>query len=378
MLLSQLCTLMQRTWGYAADETLAVFDRTSALAEKTGNLAQVVLGRIGTWAAVYAGGDYANAEVIAAQIRDLAEREGSDQSLAFAHSIMVIMGFDRGELVSAEEHVAQMRTFVDRMDPDQISEALRLAVVNSFGFASLVAWMLGRADVARTHIAHAKVLADESKNPFNLSCALQLEGYLRRWLREPQTALEAASKSIAICEKQGFDFNRYSTGFIMGWAKAQLGQPADGIALIRGCLTGGSAFGIRADITNQLTILAEAQALDGALDEALTTLTEALAANPLELIFQPNILTWRGRLELEVGRRDAAEADFRDAIARARKMSAKLPELRATVDLAQLLRDTNRRDEARAMLSEMYNWFTEGFDTPDLKDAKALLEELGA
>ena len=73
-----------------------------------------------------------------------------------------------------------------------------------------------------------------------------------------------------------------------------------------------------------------------------------------------------------------AEADFREAISLAQKMGAKAWELRATTSLARLLRENNRRDEARAMLAQIYNWFTEGFETADLKEAKALLDELGA
>ena len=142
-------------------------------------------------------------------------------------------------------------------------------------------------------------------------------------------------------------------------------------------MAGLAGTGARTDITNSLTILAEAQALGGAIDDALTTLDEALQANPVELVFQPNILTWRGRLRLELGHSELAETDFREAITLSQNMRAKSFELRATTSLARLLRDTNRRDEARAMLADIYNWFTEGFDTVDLKDAKALLDELG-
>jgi predicted ATPase len=86
--------------------------------------------------------------------------------------------------------------------------------------------------------------------------------------------------------------------------------------------------------------------------------------------------TCRGELRLKLGRTELAEADFREAIALAQKMQAKALELRATISLARLLASQGSRDEARAMLAEIYNWFTEGFDTADLKDAKALLEEL--
>ena len=84
----------------------------------------------------------------------------------------------------------------------------------------------------------------------------------------------------------------------------------------------------------------------------------------------------RGELQRNQGRREAAEADFREALTLARRMGAKAWELRVATSLARLLRDTNRRDEAHPMLAEIYNWFTEGFDTADLKEAKALLDEL--
>jgi len=131
-------------------------------------------------------------------------------------------------------------------------------------------------------------------------------------------------------------------------------------------------------MTESLTLLAEAQALDGEIDDALLTIDEALQANPEELQWRPNALTCRGELRLKVGQTQLAETDFHDAIALAQKMQAKAWELRATISLARLLAKQGRRDEARTMLAEIYNWFTEGFDTADLIDAKALLDELSS
>jgi predicted ATPase len=91
---------------------------------------------------------------------------------------------------------------------------------------------------------------------------------------------------------------------------------------------------------------------------------------------EPEMYRVRGELRLKQGDSGAADADFRTAIALAQKMSARAWELRAATSLARLLRDTGRRDEALTMLAEVYGWFTEGFDTADLKDAKALLDEL--
>ena len=147
--------------------------------------------------------------------------------------------------------------------------------------------------------------------------------------------------------------------------------------MIRQGIAGLAESGSRLFITDHLTRLAEAQALDGKIDDALITIDEALQANPEELFYRPNALICRGELRLKLGQTELAEADFREAIALAQKMNAKAWELRATTSLARLLATHGRRDEARTMLAEIYNWFTEGFDTADLKDAKSLLDQLG-
>ena len=110
--------------------------------------------------------------------------------------------------------------------------------------------------------------------------------------------------------------------------------------------------------------------------EALEAVERALEANPDELVFRPYILQLRGELQLKQKHIDKAEGDFRESIALARKMGAKAWGLRASMSLARQLAQQGRREEARTMLDEIYNWFTEGFDTADLKEAKALLDEL--
>jgi hypothetical protein len=135
-------------------------------------------------------------------------------------------------------------------------------------------------------------------------------------------------------------------------------------------------IGSRYSITNIAACLAEARQCDSTTTDAPEMFEQALQANPEELIYQPEIHRLRGQFRVKVGDIVLAEADFREAIALAQKMSAKAWELRATTSLARLLRDKERHDEARTMLVDIYGWFTEGFDTADLKDAKALLEEL--
>ena len=123
--------------------------------------------------------------------------------------------------------------------------------------------------------------------------------------------------------------------------------------------------------------LAAALERQGAVFEALETLQQALQLYPDEMYYRPEIFRLRGELRLKQGQTELAETDFRDAIALAQKMSAKAWELRTTTSLARLIARQRRREEAHSMLAEIYSWFTEGFDTADLKDAKALLDELG-
>jgi tetratricopeptide (TPR) repeat protein len=120
--------------------------------------------------------------------------------------------------------------------------------------------------------------------------------------------------------------------------------------------------------------LAVAQQWEGAVGDALETVEQVLRANPENI----EALRLRGELRLKQGQMELAEADFRKAIELAQKIGAKTWELRATTSLADTLAQQGRRDEPRTMLAEIYGWFTEGFDTADLKDAKALLDELRA
>src|SRR5208283_5321802 len=173
----------------------------------------------------------------------------------------------------------------------------------------------------------------------------------------------------------------YAIGRIYSaWARAKMGETDGVVGRIREGLTELNPQRFHIAQGNYMTRLGEALAIIGAVAEALATVEEALLINPEVLAYRPNLFRLRGELRLkntfDEAMAELAEKDFRDAIELSRRMRAKSLELRATTSLARLLGDTARRDEARAMLTEIYNWFTEGFDTADLKEAKALLDEL--
>jgi tetratricopeptide (TPR) repeat protein len=156
------------TKGYSATETLEAAGRSRALAEKGGNLAQLVLQAFASFGAFVVWGDYASASALADQILDLAQREGSYTSLGFAHAAQVYVRFFRGDLVGVEEHFTCLSSFVEAACFTQFPGAL----ANTLGFASLSAWMLGHADSARARIAQAIALARDDKNGFD-PCAIK-------------------------------------------------------------------------------------------------------------------------------------------------------------------------------------------------------------
>jgi adenylate cyclase len=180
-------------------------------------------------------------------------------------------------------------------------------------------------------------------------------------------------------EQAGLPFEHARASALLGWAIARLGNPDQGIAMIR---RGGAEMRATGAASVEAGVLtADALRNAGRYDEAVAAADEVLV-EPFSWFFirSPHILRLKGEAILGCNPSATSDAEqcFRKAIEIAKANSAKWWELHATVSLARLLRDTDRRDGARAMLEEIYGWFTEGFDTAELKDAEALLEELSS
>jgi tetratricopeptide (TPR) repeat protein len=197
-------------------------------------------------------------------------------------------------------------------------------------------------------------------------------------LREPGTVREAAERLSTLASEQQLLQFVAGGSIYRGWAMAEQGRTDEGIVLIRAGLDSQLTPGNRRGLPQLFRALSEAQARAGQLEEALATIEQAFSAVGEMQLWLPGVLWWRGELHLKRGDETKAAGDFREAIAVARRIGSKAYELRATMSLARLLAKQGKRDEARAMLAEIYAWFTEGFDTGDLKDAKSLLDELGA
>jgi class 3 adenylate cyclase/tetratricopeptide (TPR) repeat protein len=362
------------TKGPGAPEVLEMNLRARAVAEKTGNLPEF-LQQLWVGAAYsLERGDYFSAAVLAAQALESAQREGSPISLGFGHAISIMVRFYQGDFVGAEDHFLSGRAFFEAPGFLQI---WAFPVQESFSYGSWNAWITGHADAARER-AECMRRVLEGENPYVTACARISTANLHAMLREFVRAEALSREALASCEEHGLLDATIWARIPLGLARAELGHAAEGVALLRQALGGATDRGTCLEITKPLTYLAEAQALDGAVTDALRTIDEALQANPQELFLRPEALRVRGELRLRQEDSGLAEADFREAISLAQKMSAKAWELRVTMSLARLLRQQGKVEEARTLLAEIYNWFTEGLDTADLKDAKALLDELGA
>jgi tetratricopeptide (TPR) repeat protein len=245
-------------------------------------------------------------------------------------------------------------------------------------WSSVSEWLLGCPEQARRLVQDARTLAHRIRKPFNEASA-EIDGSVVHILTGNFSLVrDACDEGLRVADSFGIKAAVGLGKIYAGSAKARLNGTNDAAVLIRTGINELESLSYRMFRGFHLTLLADAQSITGDLSDAFVTVEQAIETNPDELWSRALTLTLRGQLHLRADPNhiDLSERDFREAIELSRKISAKSPELRATTSLARLLRDTGRRDDARAMLAEVYNWFTEGFDTADLKDAKALLDEL--
>ncbi|MBV8453671.1 MAG: hypothetical protein JOZ29_15580, partial [Deltaproteobacteria bacterium] len=357
--------------GFAAAETVEANEQAAATAEKAGNLAQLV--RIMSLRSAGAGssGDWTACGRIADEALTLALRERSPDCLAYGYGAHLVPCHFLGRLADAENDFDAGLAFF-RAPGLQELQGWRVTILHC---ASRNAWMVGRADAARRRDDMMLAAANDDK-PFDLVSAWFGAAYQRVYLREYGDAEAFGARALSLAERHQFQQLVAHAECILGYARTEVGRINEGIALMRLGIRHLHEVRALGDVPYFMTLLAAVIADSGDSAEALETIERALAAPSDALSSKPETLRIRGELRLKHGQNKAAEADFHESLALARSMGAKAWELRTTMSLARLLDQQGRRDEARAMLTEIYNWFTEGFDTPDLKDAKALLDQL--
>jgi predicted ATPase/DNA-binding IscR family transcriptional regulator len=370
------------TKGYSAREVEDAYARARELCLRAGETPRLFPVLHGLWWFNVARGNLRSAQELAKQLLALAESSRDPSLIVEAYYARGATLFWLGDFAPSRDHlergihlydpqIHRSHAFVYGQDPG----------VYSTCFLALALWRLGYPDRALAKSNEALALAHDLAHPFSLVLALFHAGCVHQTRREPQLAEKRADAAIALSAERGFSFWPWLALIVRGWAVAQQERGAEGIGQIREGLAAIRAGGAEIGLPWGLPQLAEALESNGRAGEALNVLAEALAVSSKNGLhaYDVEIYRLKGELLLASSRaenRSEAESCFRRAIEVARRQQAKSWELRAVTSLSRLLQKQGKKDEARRMLAEIYGWFTEGFDTADLKDAKALLDAL--
>jgi predicted ATPase len=378
-----LGTPLIATKGFAAPEVKRIHARARELCRQIGETPQLfpVLG--GLCAFYKERAELQTAQELAEQLLRLAQNVRDSGLLLWAHLALGNNLVLQGEVVAARAHLEQG---IALYDPDKHNSRGYVLDPGVSGLHVLaqVLLVLGYPDQALKRSHEALALARKLAHPFSLARTLTSTAGVHLMRGEYQAAQELNEAGIALASEQGFpDWMAWGT-FWRGWALAEQGQGEEGITQMRCGITAYRAIGVELGEPFRLTQLARAYGNVGQVREGFALLAEALALvdKTGERIAESWLYQLKGELLLkqvkgqgpESGVQKEAEACFRQAIEIARRQSAKLSELKAAMSLARLWQQQGKKDEARQMLAEVYNWFTEGFDTKDLQEAKALLE----
>jgi predicted ATPase len=367
------------TQGYPAPAVGETYARARALCEQLDRPPEIAPVLYGQFVHYLMKGPLRLAGALAA---DLLQR-GEDA----ADAAITVMGlrfsglacFHLGEFLSAR---AQLEQALARFDPAHrpfyLSVSAQDAWVSLLTHLSIDLFCLGYLNQARFRREAAVEEAHKLGHPYSLAHVLHRACWIDWATRSCEELQARADALVAVSDEHGFPWNRAAGTVFRGWALAGSGQTAEGITLLRVGLAAFRATGSVTLVSFFLTLLAEAEGRAKEWDKGLVHLTEAerLVAEIEDRWAEAELHRVRGEL-LRVGHDPAAaERSFSQAIGIAQQQSAKFWELRAAISLARLWREQGKRDGARDLLAPIYGWFTEGFDTPVLKEAKALLDEL--
>jgi class 3 adenylate cyclase/tetratricopeptide (TPR) repeat protein len=369
---------LMATKGYGAPETGEAFDRARSLCDQLDRPAQLVTVLHGQWLHVLVAGDLALARRRAEELLTLGMERNDPVWIVMGCRMSGVTCFWHGEFVSARAYLERGLLLCDPADRSSYAEV----TVDDPHVVLLtyLAWTLlhlGYLDQARMRREAALAEARRLARAFTLAHALANATHAEVIVGEPSAALLHADELVSITEGQSISFYAAEAMILQGWCLTMLGQREKGTSQLTRGLAASRAQGLLR-LPLLLTLVADGYRRVQQPQNGLPQLVEAKRVTDETQMrcYEAETQRVRGELFLLMQDHGAAETSFRDAINVARQQSAKLWELRASTSLARLWRDQGKCTEARDLLAPIYGWFTEGFDTPDLKEAKGLLEEL--
>jgi predicted ATPase len=372
---------LRATKGAAAAETQQTYTRAQQLCKDLEDPYHLFSVLHGLWNHYLTRPELQMAHELGEQLLALAQQVRDASMMCAAHRALGTTLFMLGAGAAAHTHFAQG---IALYDPQQHRASVFLYVddegVMCHSLATWTLWYLGYPEqgLARSH--EAVTLAQQIAYPFSLAFALNLSAIFHSFRHEVRLTQERAEAAILLATEQGFPVWIAQGSILRGWALAQQGQAQAGIEQMHQGLQAYHATGVAIRRPHFLALLAEAHGAMGQPETGLTLLTEALALVDItsERWYEAELYRLKGEFLLQLSSDNQREAEtcFQQAITIAQNQQAKSWELRAATSLARLWQQQRKCQEAHDLLAPVYHWFTEGFDTADLIEAKALLYEL--
>jgi class 3 adenylate cyclase/predicted ATPase len=369
------------TKGQAAPEVEHTYTQARALCQQVGEPPELITVLFGLWRFYYARSQLHTARELGETQLRLAHHAPNPALAVIAHSALGSTWFCLGALPAARTHLEEG---IALYTADQ-RRAMGFRIGQDPGvacraFAARTLWLLGYPAQALAQIHGALALAQELSHPYSLAFARCLAAVVAQYCRDVLTVHEHAEAAVALSTEQGFPlWLAYGTS-LRGWALAMQGQGEEGTAQVREGIAAWRATGAVILVPYLCTVLAEVYDHLGHTADGLQVLAEAhtLVEQHEERFWEAEACRLRGVLLLRqpVPQPEEAETWLQRALDVACRQEAKSLELRAAMSLSRLWQQQGKRTEAHELLAPIYSWFTEGFDTADLQDARALLAEL--
>jgi predicted ATPase len=383
-LLLALGVSLVATQGFASPEVEQTYVRARALCPGAQDDSSLFPVLYGLWNLYLVRCELSRCKDLATQFFALAQGQPDPVCLLVAHNVLQQPLFHLGELAEARRHQEQGLALYDRQQHRTLTAVYgEDPGVGCLAYGAATLWHLGYPEQALRSVQASLGLAEELANPFNVAQALYYGAFTHQCRREPRRVEELAGALIEVCREQGFALLLAGGMVLGGWSLAAQGQTDQGIRQMRQGLADWQATGAVSHRPYHLTLLAEALAWQGQVQDALAALAEALSLSTTsgERFLDAELYRLRGEWLLAGAdpRAEAwgtAEACFLQALEVARAQQGKSLQLRAVQSLGRLFQEQGRQAEARPLLAETYGWFTEGFDTPDLRAGQTLLAEL--
>jgi predicted ATPase len=379
---SRLCPALMNLYGWSAPEVGAAVERTAEIARRLGNSAEVAPSIANLWIFHANRGQFDRAEEISANLFEIARECDDPEILLQAHHTAWPIGWGRGLFATATQHTEAGLALYDQArhsrhgytyighDPEACA----------LGVSAAAQSMLGYPARAECREAEALTLPRRLRHPPSLAQAVMYVCDSRVARGDAVGVIGPATELLEISMENGIPQHRGNALVFLGWARASRGETSEGIAQIVEGLGVWSQTGWRAFLTRSRYLMGESLLTAGRYAEGLEQVAQALdlAAETGEKVYVSPLHRLRAELALHAnGAADEmVERSFRQALAVAQQQGAKGWELGAAMSLARLWGEQGRRAEARDLLAPVYNWFTEGFDSANLKKAAALLGDL--